>query len=227
MKPALTIATILMMALIAEPALAKKSKRRGFNFGASIQARGSGLVTNSSVETGNKINEKVETSSMNPHIGYVVTENLNIGLAMTKESVISESKETSATGDSDFYRKSEADLSGTSIFARFLFANYVYFEAGAGLYERSVKTTQTARTDIVRSSFVGSETVSNTKGIGTGYNYGIGLEFPIAKSGFFFTSSYNFRFYQLRDTGNDIEIGKKAGSSNSKELNFGLTHYLK
>jgi len=211
---------------LASPAEARaRSQRTGFNFGTTVRMLGTNDHTNAG--EGSDKNTHTETNSqlVSPYVGYAFSA-VNLGVVYSNESRTSDSTEAAEDGSTTTQRQSDESTSGLSVFARFLFGDYFYFEAGGGLYEDNLKVHSEVKNSQTGGAFTGSQDDYQVKGVGPGYQLGGGLELPIS-GGFYFTSSYQVRIVQLRDYKGGSNLGSKRSGTQSRELLFGLAYYDK
>lgn len=219
------ISTLIFTGLLASgPAYAKKSKREGFNFGASfglVDQKDKGLRAD--VDDDNSRTSSL-SSTVNPYIGYVVADFMNLGLNLSFENSRVDETIRSSVESEYIQREKTSTLKSAGLFTRFLFARVMYFEFGLGAYDRKVDLVTTYTSEQGDGQFVGQRQEYKTHGVGPGYHLGYGLELPIAY-GFHFTTAYNVRIYQLRSFDNRGEVGRKTGRENKREVVFGLSYY--
>jgi hypothetical protein len=226
MKVARTMAIAGLLAWLGtnpEVALAKRNKREGFNFGTSVR-----LITNndrSYADDAGGIDGSVksESQSYNPFIGYS-NGLFNLGLTAHLEANSTSIREHNQSSGQVVERQSTSDLKGSSVFARFLFGRVMFMELGMGVYTQKSQIRNEYTNMNGNGSFNGQVDAVSVESAGPGYHMGGGVELPIA-DGFFFTSSYLVRIYQLRDI-SDGSLGAKRAYEQKRELTFGLEHYL-
>lgn len=219
--------TTLAVALFSVPTAAlAKSKREGFNFGANWRAVG---VEDQSLglndDKSRSVTSKDETTAT-PYVGYVAADWLNLGVNATIETLDSKEQLTKEGSDERIIRDRRSKLQGGSLFMRFLFARVLYFEAGFGLYRRSVSIFNEVTVAGDDGQFTGRKDEIESSGIGPGYHLAAGMEFPMAY-GFYFTTAYTNRIYQLRDfkgEGN-VDLGRRTGRERKREVSFGVAYY--
>lgn len=212
------------MVLSSGTAYAKRNQRNGFNFGTSVR-----LITTNDRSFGDSNsgidgNSKVSSQSYNPFVAYS-NGLLNLGITAHIESGKTTTVEKNQATNTTVTREATSDVKGTSVFGRFLFGRVMFFELGMGLYKQHT-TLYTQSTNASGSgSFNGSVEKFSVDSAGPGYHLGGGLELPIA-DGFYFTSSYIVRIFQLRDISSGT-LGAKRAYNQKREITFGIEHYLK
>ena len=215
--------TIAGLAINTGTAFAKREQRDGFNFGTSIR-----MLSNDDRAFGDGTSgvdgvTKSTSQSYNPFFAYS-TGLLNLGITAHVETADTSTTEHQKATGQIVDRKSSTDVKGTSAFGRFLFGKVMFFELGLGIYKQKV-TVNNQYTNISGSgSFSGNSDSYTLDTAGPGYHMGGGLEFPIT-DGFYFTTSYLVRIFQLRDI-SDGSFGAKRAYQQKRELTFGLEHYL-
>ena len=204
-------------------AYAKRNQRDGFNFGTSIR-----MITNNDRSFADSVSNvdattKSSSQSYNPFVGYS-TGLLNLGLTAHVETTDTTTTEHQKTTGQVIDRQSSSDIKGTSVFGRFLFGKVMFFELGMGIYKQKITVNNEYSNNSGSGSFSGNSTSYALDTAGPGYHMGGGLELPIA-DGFFFTTSYLVRIFQLRDI-SDGSFGSKVAYQQKRELTFGIEHYL-
>ena len=210
--------TIAGLTINSGTAFAKRDRREGFNFGSSVR-----IVTNNDRTYGDQTSgvdgtTKSSSQSYNPFVAYS-NGLLNLGLTAHVESADTATTEQQKATGQIVDRKSSTDVKGTSVFGRFLF-----FELGLGIYKQKVTVNNQYTNMSGSGSFSGNSDSYTLDSAGPGYHMGAGLELPIA-DGFYFTTSYLVRIFQLRDI-SDGSLGAKRAYEQKRELTFGLEHYL-
>jgi len=226
MKTWQTLLTTVVVGIgISTNAEARRSKREGLNFGTSVRVVSDSDSNFAGDESRKDRHVEGNTQAVNPHVGYVFGDYLNLGLAMTFEN--SELKETEKNVDTGVTssRTKDTSLKGGSIFARFLFAKVMFFEAGFGLYDRRTSVNNEDTSGTSSGSFNGTREVYQERGVGPGYHAGAGIEIPVT-NGFYFTSAYMTRIFQLRDYEGKDDLGSKRARIQRREISFGLSHYV-
>jgi hypothetical protein len=191
-------------------------ERQGLNFGLSFHID---AASESHVFEGKKHNS---IESAKPHIGFVIMDNLNLGVSGLFESQNTQESYLTASR-SRIEREAQTTLQGTQVFARFLFAEFMFFEAGFGIYNQSKSVQMSERTGAGHGSF--DESTTTAKSVGYGHHLGAGLEIPVT-NGFFVTSTYTVRNIQLRDAKSDGSVTADKNQLQKREVSFGLSHYL-
>ncbi|MEY4630908.1 MAG: hypothetical protein RIQ81_1028 [Pseudomonadota bacterium] len=204
-------------------AFAKRDQRDGFNFGTSIR-----LITNNDRSYGDASSgidgsTKTDSQAYSPFIGYS-TGLFNLGLTAHLASENTATRETNKSTGQILERNSSSDLKGTSVFGRFLFGKVMFMEFGLGIYQQKTQVNNQYTNMGGNGSFNGQVDAYTVESAGPGYHMGGGLELPIA-NGFYFTSSYLVRIFQLRDI-SDGSLGVKRAYQQKRELTFGIEHYL-
>lgn len=216
---------ILLSLSISGTSYAKRDKRNGFNFGVSLRLldtedkslAGNETVKNSEIQT--------EVQSVRPYFGVVIFDAFNVGLSGLFENQKTQEQLVSTEDERSISRTSQSILKSYNLFSRFMFAKFMYFEGGFGLYDRTTKVENEFTSDKGDGIFVGEREEYRVRGVGFGYHLGGGLEIPVT-NGFYFTANYLVRTFQLRDQSKDT-IGKKRARVQKRELTFGLSHYVK
>jgi opacity protein-like surface antigen len=219
----LLIVMILGLSL-STAALARRDRREGFNFGLGLRAIDSSADTNGSEAKGDQ-KRLGGVQSVAPYVGYVLAEHINIGLTGVFENETTQDEYKSQDGKQEIKRETTSSLRGGSLFLRFLFANMMYFEGGAGIYDRRQKFVEEYYTRDGDGAFSGERDEYSMRGLGPGYHAAAGVEFAIT-NGFFFTTNYTYRAVQLRDYQGSGSIGKKRSRLENREVNFGFSHYV-
>ncbi len=213
---------IAAVALNSGVAFAKRDKREGFNFGTSVRLINNNDRAFGDASSGVDANTKVNSQSYNPFMAYS-NGLLNLGITAHIESTDSTSTETNKDSGRVVDRSSSSDIKGTSVFGRFLFGKVMFMELGLGVYKQKV-TVNNQYKDVSGASFSGTTDAYVLDSAGPGYHMGYGLELPIT-DGFYFTTSYIVRIFQLRDI-SDGSFGAKRAYQQKREITFGVEHYL-
>jgi len=203
-------------------AFAKRDKREGFNFGTSVRMIDNNDRAFGDASSGVDANVKVNSQSYNPFMAWS-TGLLNLGITAHLESNNSSTTETNKDSGHVVDRNASADIKGTSLFGRFLFGKVMFMEFGLGIYKQKL-TVNNQYKDINGSAFSGTTDSYVLDSAGPGYHMGYGLELPIT-DGFYFTTSYTVRIFQLRDI-SDGMFGAKRAYQQKREITFGVEHYL-
>ena len=219
-------AVIAMMVLGADVAQARKSKRTGLNFGANLRVVTDNNRSNASDKSPVKSDVTSAINSVAPYVGFVAGRYLNIGVAALMDRTEDTVTEFNESTGNTLFRHRSVDVKAMSLFSRFLFADVMFFEASAGVYEQNTTVFNESTSPVVGAEFTGSREEYKVRGLGTGYSLGAGLELPIV-NGFYFSSAYNMRAYQLRDYNGNGDLGKKLSRVERKEFTFGIAHYVK
>jgi hypothetical protein len=209
-------------ALVAPRAEARGAKREGFNFGTTVDVVS--RTDRSQAGDGQDRNARNDstTSGISPYVGYAFGP-LNLGLVYATDTTTTKTVEDSADGNTTTTRTSATEMRGMSLFARFLFGTYFFFEGGGGLYEQTREVTIETKVRDGEGAFTGNEDHYSLRSVGPGYHAGGGLELPMG-AGFFFTTAYQVRIVQLRDPDGDT-LGRKRAQSQKREVLFGLAYY--
>ena len=212
--------------LLSQQGYAKKSKRRGFNFGSSFSFNSgneNGFASDDS-PTQAKVTES--GSSVSPYLGYVMGEHLNLGMSF---SFADSSRHEIEKNDQDgriVNRDKTSSLRSMSIFSRFLFGQVMFMEAGFGVYDQRIAVVNEYTANQGGGAFTGQRDEYKLRGVGTGYHFGAGVEIPI-DNGFYFTAAYNTQTYNLRVFKGAADLGPKLGINQRRVISFGLSHFLK
>jgi hypothetical protein len=218
----LALSLLLLNFTLSELAFARRGDREGFNFGSGLRLLDTNDRSLSANENQKSSNTATSGYAVTPYFGYVLFDTFNVGLAGLFESSSADSRELTQD-NRRVERTSETALKAGSLFGRFLFAKFFYFEGGIGVYNQKTNVKNEYTSETSKGSFEGEHDEYSTDGVGLGYNVGAGLELSIT-NGFFFTTNYMVRSFQLRDGGESI--GKKRARMERRELNFGLCHYV-
>jgi len=216
---------ILMATLgISSIAEAKRNPRDGINFGVGL--RMFDIVNRTNGQGDEKDSQKnSETTAVHPYVGIVLGDHFNLGISGMFEEQSNKDSFTSKDRDQEIERTSSSTMKSGNLFLRFMFAKYMYFEAGFGLYDQKVKVTDEYKQLDASGNFTGERTEYNSHGAGPGYHLGGGVEMHIT-NGFFVTANYLYRAIQLRDYDSNDEIGRKRSRLEKRELTFGIAHYV-
>jgi hypothetical protein len=226
LRAALVATTVAVtVAAFATTATARTTQRQGFNFGTTVRAVDTNEHTLAGL--GSDKNTKTDTSSqaVNPFVGYAFGA-FDLGLMVSAETKETHQTEDSADGSATTDRRSTLTGKGVSLFARFLFGDYFFFETGGGLYQEDLSVAAETKSLQPDGSFTGSRDNYDVKGIGPGYHVGAGIELAMG-GGFFFTTAYQVRMVSLRDYKGGSDLGSKRSQTQKREVLFGIEHYLK
>ncbi len=222
----LTIAIAAIANMVFTPAaLAKKHKREGFNFGASLRMLDVNDDSLTGDDTYDKSRVRAKSQAVSPHIGYVFAETLNVGLNLNFEESVTDERDVSADLNKEIERHKETSTKSASLFMRFLFAKVMYFEWGFGLYDSRTNSENEYTLAQDDGTFSLTRESYSTRGVGPGYHVGMGLEIPAA-NGFFFTVAHVTRNYHLRDFNGTGDLGAKRRQIRKQEFSFGISHYV-
>lgn len=222
MKRIVLLTAVILAFGFSSAAEARRAKRTGFNFGASLRVMNSDDQTFATDENSSDSHLKSTSQSVTPYLGYCISDAFDIGIAGLVENTTSERNDTNSSGV-ETLRTQSIDVKGISYFSRFMFANYFYFESGIGLYDQKVLIHQETKNGADDGSFTGNQADQEIHGIGPGYHIGAGLELPIT-AGFNMTAAYMVRAFDLRNFTNG-EIREKRGIEQRREVSFGLSYY--
>jgi hypothetical protein len=220
----IALTTGLITPLLTSEAFARRSDREGFNFGVGVRAIGQNDNT-SGTETNDDSRTVQQSQAVSPRVGFAFAEHFNLGVAGYLESQDTDQRFTSKDQKRQIDRQSSTQVKAFSLFSRFMFARYMHFEAGFGVYERKRQVEDRFMDKSSDGTFKGNAEVQSTRGIGAGYHVGLGVELPIT-AGFYFSADYLMRAAQIRDASVDNVIGKKRSRLENRELVFGLAHYV-
>jgi hypothetical protein len=224
MKSLSAIALAAACIVSSTAAYAKRDKRDGLNFGLNLRMVSDDDKSLAGDETNKNSHTETNATSVSPYIGLVFLDYFNMGLSGMFEQSSSHERTTSQKDDSKIDRTSESTLKGLSIFARFLFGKFMYFEGGFGVYDRRMNVQNQYTTEDGDGIFTGKREEYSVHGLGPGYHLGAGIEIAVI-NGFYFTSSYMHRGFTLRDRSSD-SLGKKRAKVEQRELAFGIAHYV-
>jgi len=231
MKPQLNIlnlSVLLSLCLWTFDAEARFSERTGFNFGTSLGVSSGSDRGTSSANEDSKSALDSSSTSVQPYMGFVLGNYFNLGLALGFQNTSTSDLEQNDVEGFEVRRLREGRLRHASLIIRFLFAEVMFFEAGAGVYDRKVSITNETMTGGNNGSFNARREEYSLRGTGPGYHAGGGFEIPIDRmEGFYFTTSYMVRFFTLRENATGIhDLGKKSSQVRQQELTFGISHYV-
>lgn len=215
---------IILAVFVSSEAFAKKSRRRGLNFGSGVSF--SSISDNLLPTEINSSSRKTKQDSqyLQPYVAYSASGVLNFGLSLGLEDA-SYSEKESFTDNTSIDRAIEKSTQSANLFGRFMFANILYFEAGFGAYKEETKITTTSTNVDAAGTFAGAVDSETIKGSGPGYHLGAGFEVPTG-GGFYFTGSYISRFYQIYNGDNALgRDGNKRSYQLNKRLTFGMSYY--
>jgi hypothetical protein len=209
---------------IESPAFARRFDREGFNFGATLHSNSHEDRTSGKIDR-NEPDSKAETllTTVTPYVGYAFSV-FNLGVSLLAQNGSQEVVES--LGDKQTIKNSTFSRQGLSLFGRFLFGRYFFFEGAGGLYRETGKTDVEVKEKKSTGIFAGTTDTFEQTTIGPGYNIGAGVEVPIA-GGFFFTTAYQVRAVRLREASSGSPFGGRNRTfSQTREIAFGLSHYL-
>lgn len=207
----------------ASSAYAKRGdSREGFNFGTSMRLLDDSDRTNPNDQTDKAVKTESSDQSFSPYLGYSFGA-FNLGLVGNVGQRNLKIQEHSTNGAQENNRNTMTSVRSLSLFARFLFGKVLYFEVGGGVYSEDVSVHNESTMAGDAGSFTGQKEDYSISGTGPGYHVGGGLEIPIT-GGFYFTSSYLVKIYQLRDMSKGV-LGSKMAVDQRRELMFGIAYY--
>ncbi len=227
MKKLIFQTIVLLTGIIAlgSEAFAGRRDREGFNFGTSFGYE-TGQDRNFASDTSStKSNVDTSSSSVSPYLGVVVSEYFNLGISSIFRSSSVHEREHNIASSQRVERDKQINTKAVNLFTRFLFGETMFFELGAGLYDQSLNIHNEYLSDYDNGAFDGQREDYTVRGIGTGYHMGGGIEVPINR-GFYFTSSYIVRVYNLRNYRGNGDLGAKVGYNQKRDISFGLSHYV-
>lgn len=213
---------VVLPALQATEAYARRSDREGLNFGTSVRLMDSDNRSDSPSAADPATRTQTAGQAFSPYVGYSFGE-LNFGLAGMIENRHDTSSESTASTNQQVTRDLQTSTKALSLFARFNFGKVMFMEIGAGAYSQATDVHNEYKLVSDGGQFTGKSEDYKVAGMGPGYNIGGGLELPIS-NGFYFTGAYMVRSYNLRDT-TKSEYGSKIGTQQKRELTFGMAYY--
>lgn len=227
MKAVLNKLALTMIVLAtASSVQARGRDRSGFNFGASVKIQNKsdrGVGADSTTRS----NILSEDRTVNPHAGFVIGDHLNLGLALSFENASSASTEEVVGTTERVDRVRSSAMRSASFFGRFLFGESMFFEAGIGLYDQSVKVENQYTFGSEDNSFTGKRESYSVRGVGPGYHAGGGFEIEMGRrSGFYLTTTYLIRSYDLKQVEGESSLGEELSSVTRQEVAFGISHYV-
>ena len=207
---------------------ARRGERTGFNFGTSLGVSSGSDRGQSSSNEDSRSAIDASATSVQPYIGFVLGNHFNLGLSLGFQNSSTSDVETNDVEGFEVRRLREGQLRQASLTMRFLFAEVMFFEAGAGVYDRRVAITNETMTGGTNGTFNARREEYSLRGTGPGYHAGGGFEIPIDRmEGFYFTTAYMVRFFTLRENASGLhELGKKTSRIRQQELTFGIAHYV-
>jgi len=224
MKSSHYLITSLLFLGFAPNALAKKDQREGLNFGLGLHFSNGDDKSLAGDETTKDSHKKSAVQSVSPYLGYVFFDTINLGINGLFEQASAEETQTTKADNRKNKRTSDSTLKSGGLFLRFLFAKFMYFEGGMGIYDRRLHVQNEYTSDGGDGIFTGQREEYTVHGIGPGYHLGAGIEVAVI-NGFYFTTNYLVRSFTLRDKSSG-SIGKKRARVEQRELTFGLAHYV-
>ncbi len=208
----------------------RSSDREGFNFGTSVKLNVGDDRTYAGATSDKNVQVKSSSQSLNPYVGYSFSGLFNVGLLVMMEDSGSKTIERSQDGSQELTRSKDTVSKGASLFTRFLFGKVMFLELGGGVYHESTHYNNETRLAEADGTFNGQKEEYDVSGIGPGYHFGGGVEIPMGE-GFYVSSSYLIKVFQLRNSDNapaaglDL-FGKKRAYEQKREIQFGISHYL-
>jgi hypothetical protein len=225
-KPVLHIFVFAVATVaLATEAFAGRRDREGFNFGTSFGYETGQDRNFASDSSSTKSNVDSSSSSVSPYIGVVISDYFNLGISSIFRTASTHDREHNLASNQRIERDKQVNTKAVSLFTRFLFGETMFFELGAGLYDQSLNIHNEYLSDFDNGAFNGQREDYTVRGIGTGYHMGGGVEIPINR-GFYFTSSYIVRVYNLRNYRGNGDLGAKVGYNQKRDISFGLSHYV-
>lgn len=217
---------LMMGVLLPQAAYGKRSKRKGFNFGSTLRLVNTdqpGLVAG---QDGDNLRNHSSTRTIRPSLGYAIADVFNLGVEFTLSNEESERTVRGSTAGTSIFSNRMSDLNGAAFISRFLFGRVMYFQAGVGYYERNTRILTEYITESGSGSYSGTREHMKVRSGGAGYHLGAGIEIPIAY-GFFFTTDYSARIYDLKAFKSVGNVGEVDGHEESREVSFGVSHYYR
>lgn len=218
------LASMLLTAIIADPAYARKDRRQGFNFGSTIGVSTLTDRRNASENDSMAGKQSSTSQSFNPYFGYAIGGVFNIGATFSLVSTEAQSQQRSLDNSTEISTETTSALKSGSIFGRLLFGRVLYFELGGGVYHATSNEIRSENQMLSGNSFSGQRQEYNSKGMGPGYHIGAGIELPVT-IGFYITSAYKKHVYKLNETNEDLNLGKQQSYKQKSELSFGVSYY--
>lgn len=203
---------------LAPSALARGDQRHGVNFGTTLTMS---TETHSEGRADGREQQTAEVFAVSPHVGYAFSGLFNLGLRGSSEQITITEKTTPADGGPSTTSERDLNLAGAALYARLLFARYLFLDVAGGVY-RGSSTKKLSSESTSSGSFSGSQDSESTSGTGAGLEAGAGIEIPLGL-GLFFECAYAYRSLMLKDLA-DRDGGSIA--NDKSEFRFGLTSYL-
>ena len=219
------VIAVVVWSISSTIALARYEDRSGINFGTTIKIL-SNIDSNKASDeniSNSKVNEK--STAVHPYVGYAFGEFFNVGLAFSYENYSSEKTYLNKINAQNISLITQTQTRSLSLYSRFMFADYFYFESGLGIYQQKLSILNEYTSNNGGGVFSGEKEEYSSTGIGLGWHFGGGIEIPIT-NGFYVNTNYIVRAIEIRDFKNNSEIGPHKGVSQSQELNFGIVYYL-
>lgn len=203
----------------------RRSERDGFNFGTSVRLLTEDNATFAGENSTKNTTVKTSGQALDPFVGYAVNGLLNFGLSFHIQQQSTEQTTREDDGSSESTLTTDTDTKGASIFTRFMFGKVMFMEGGLGLYKTVTNINNETLTMTGTGTYSGKSEAAEIYGVGPGYHVGGGIEIPIT-DGFYFTSAYMVRIFQVREYDGAATFGTKIGRQQQRELSFGLEHFL-
>ncbi len=222
--PAFSAALIVLVGLSYAAESEAREKRDGINFGLGLKSLDeSSFNPNGSQSSGANEKNVTVTRHVSPYLGYAFGKQLNLGVSFLFENKESEDRFKLTETNQDFQAKRSSSIRAGSLFARFQFAGFMYFEGGFGGYEVRESSENVLKTLSSDGTFTGQNESSSRQGVGPGYHLAVGSELSIT-NGFFFSGAYVFRNFTTFAKDGDT-LGSKKTTMQKNELTFGLSYY--
>lgn len=216
---------VVVWSISSTIALARYEDRSGINFGTTIKIL-SNIDSNKDSDeniSNSKVNSK--SSAVHPYVGYAFAEFFNVGLTVGYENYFSVKTYLNKISAQKISLTTQTQIKSVSLYSRFMFADYFYFESGLGIYQQKLSIINEFTFTNGTGVFSGEKEEYSSTGIGLGWHFGGGIEIPII-NGFYVNTNYIVRAIEIHDFKNNSEIGPRKGVSQSQELNFGIVYYL-
>lgn len=225
MVKAAQIKTILIGLSIAlsTQALAKKSRREGFNFGSGVKILSSEDRTLPGSNSDRTIHTAKETEAFSPFVAFS-TGTFNLGIKADIDNTLISERETTALTADEVIRMRDITTSSGSLFVRFLFAEILFMEGGMGIYHEKQHINNTATMAGQNGSFLGAKDEYQIEGAGPGYHVGAGFEIATG-GGFYFNGTYLTKIYRINEGDAIFGRGNQRAYQQKREVAFGLAYY--
>lgn len=223
MKPFMKILVAVVVLGIAQNAWARRDRRDGFNFGTTVKLVDTDDRRFAVGESTRDSRSKRAVQSFTPYMGYAFDGMFNLGIAATLQQSSERVTDKAKDGSDEILRSIDSSLKAGNLFVRLLFGRVMFLEAGTGLYSESIKVENEYKTLLGDGSYEGRREQFNASAMGLGYHGAIGVEIEMG-NGFYFSSSFITRVYNLKESKNK-DLGSKTGYQQNRELNFGIAYY--